>query len=311
MTLSPPSDDLATWISEEVRPTVDTHIEHSLWDRSHREQLWYQIDTGGKRLRPGLVVLAGELCGLEQQACRDSAAGVELLHTFSLVHDDLVDGDRQRRDEPAFWVEYGMDDAVNIGDMLLAHALVLLPEEGTTLAAEAIREMTIGQQLDFEFADRRNVTEGEYLEMVEHKTGALFDLCLELPQTLTDTDLEIDGYSALWPAFQIRDDLLDFEAEKGREAIGNDVRAGKRTLMAIHADDERVYDILDNPAEQTTAEDVDTVQEIFEETGSFDYARHRMHTLADEALAALETLPDSPQRHRLIALGRYCTDRDH
>lgn len=171
--------------------------------------------------------------------------------------------------------------------------------------------MTVGQQLDCALADRRGVTEEEYLEMVEHKTGALFELCLELPQTLTDTDLDIDGYSALWPAFQIRDDLLDFEAGTGRAEIGNDVRAGKRTLMAIHADDERVYDILDTPPAETTSDDIDTVQEIFEETESFEYARQRMDSLATEALTALETLPDSPQRQRLIALSRFCTVRDH
>ncbi len=305
------SDDLATWLAQEVQPMVDDRIERSIRDRRYQDRLRYQVGTGGKRLRPGLVLLVGELCGCDQQPLLDSAVGVELIHTFSLIHDDLVDGDRHRRDDPAFWVEYGTAEAINVGDMLLAHALTLIPDEGTTLAAEAVREMTVGQQVDFALADRRDITEAEYLDMVEKKTGALFDLCVELPQTLTDTDLDIDGYSALWPAFQIRDDLLDFEAGKGRKTIGNDVRAGKHTLMVIHADDERVYDILDKPAEQTTAEDVDTVQEIFEETGSFDYARHRMHTLVDEALAALETLPDSPQRHRLIALGRYCTDRDH
>lgn len=99
---------------------IDDHIERSLRDDRYRERLWYQVGTGGKRLRPGLVLLVGELCGLDQQARRESAAGVELLHTFSLVHDDLVDSDRQRRDEPAFWGEYGQAEAVNIGDMLLA-----------------------------------------------------------------------------------------------------------------------------------------------------------------------------------------------
>lgn len=310
---TPPSstDALLAWLTKEVQPMIDDHIERSLRDDRYRERLWYQVETGGKRLRPGLVLLAGELCGLDQQACRDSAAGVELLHTFSLVHDDLVDGDHYRRDEPAFWVEYGQAEAVNIGDMLLAHALVLVPDEGTTLAAKAVRKMTVGQQLDCALADRRDVTEDEYLEMVEHKTGALFELCLGLPQHLTDTALGIEGYNALWPAFQIRDDLLDFEAGKGRAEIGNDVRAGKRTLMAIHAADERVYDILDKPPAETTDEDVATVQTIFEETGSFEYARQRMHTFATEALTALEPLPDTPQRQRLMALGRYCTDRDH
>lgn len=305
------TEDLQEWLTQEVKPTVDARIDRSLRETRYRDRLWYQVESGGKRLRPGLVMLAGELCGCGRTAILDSAAGIELLHTFSLIHDDLVDGDRLRRDAPAFWVEYGRDDAVNIGDLLLVHALLMLPHDGRSLALEAVQEMAVGQQLEFTFADRRDVTEAEYLEMVTKKTGALFDLCLELSQTLTGTDLEIDSYAALWPAFQIRDDLLDFEAGKGREGIGNDVRAGKRTLLAIHADDKRVYDILDTPPERTTDEDVETVRNIFEETDSFEYARKRMHSHATEALTALESLPESPQRQRLIALGQFCIDRDH
>lgn len=303
--------DFDTWLTQEVQPAIDDHIERSLQSQRHYEQLWYQIQTGGKRLRPGLVMLVGKLCECDDRRLLDCAAGVELLHTFSLVHDDLVDGDQLRRNAPAFWVEYGTDAAVNIGDMLLSHALTLFPDGARSIAAESVRTMTVGQQLDFTLTDRRGVSESEYMEMVRKKTGALFDCCLKLPQTLTETNLGIDGYGALWPAFQIRDDLLDFEAGKGRSAIGGDVRAGKRTLLAIHADDAQVYDILDKPAEDTTDEDVRTVQTIFEESGSFTYARQQMHSLASEAIAVLSTLPDSPQRRRLTTLARYCTDRDH
>ncbi|WP_330633572.1 polyprenyl synthetase family protein [Halocatena halophila] len=306
-----PADEVGTWLTQEVRPAVDGYIERSVQSHRYHDRLWYQVETGGKRLRPGLVLLISDLCGLGQSPKLDSAAAIELLHTFSLIHDDLVDGDRVRREEPAFWVEYGTDDAVNIGDLLLVYALSLVPEGGKSVALEAVHGMAVGQQLDFELSDRRDVTEAEYMEMVKYKTGALLELCLSLPQILTDTDLGIDGYNALWPAFQIRDDLLDFEAGKGRAEIGNDVRAGKRTLMAIHADDDRVYDILDKPAAETTDEEIETVQKIFEETNSFEYARQRMDSLATEALTALESLPDTPQRHRLIALGRFCTDRDH
>lgn len=302
-------EDIPKWLSEEVQPFVNPHIERSLRNCRYSDRQLYQIKTGGKRLRPGVLMLIGELCGLDQQRLQDCAVGVELLHNFSLIHDDLIDGDKVRRNEPAFWVKYGRDDAINIGDLLLSHALSSFPEEATTRAIKATREMTIGQQLGFSLADRQNVSEDEYMEMVKKKTGSFFELCLDLPQTFTDTNLNIDGYNALWPAYQIRDDLLDFEAGKGRDAIGNDIREGKHTLMVIHADDERVYDILNKPTNATTSEDVATVQEIFAKTESFEYARQRMHTYATDALTALETLPDSPQRRRLTALARYCTDR--
>lgn len=305
------STTFRTWLTQVVQPLVETQIKRTLNDCEFRDRQWYPISTGGKRLRPALIFLAGELCSCDRGPLIDSAAGVELLHVSSLIHDDIIDNDRTRHNEPTYWAKYGHNEAVNIGNMMAYHGIALIPSKGQTLAATAAREMTIGQQQEFDFEDRQDVTEEAYLDMVQKKSGALFDLCLELPQTLSGTDLDISGYSALWPAYQIRDDLLDFEASKGRTAIGSDVRAGKRTLMVIHADDDHVYDILDKSPEETTNEDVAIVQTIFEERGSFEYARQCMHTYATEALAALESLPDSSQRQRLIALGQYCTIRDH
>lgn len=307
---SPSSKSVSEWLSKEVQPFVDTHIKQSLQSYEYYDLLIYQTKTGGKRLRPGLIMLIGELCELDQQQLQDCAVGVELLHTFSIIHDDLVDGDEVRRNSPSFWATYGSDQAVNIGDMVLAQALKSFPDASTRLAIETTRKMTVGQQLDFALADRRDGTEDEYFEMIERKAGALFNLCLDLPQDLTDTELDIDGYSSLWPAFQIRDDLLDFEIGKGRNAIGNDVREGKRTLMAIHADDEHVYNILDKPRNETTDEDVAAVQRIFTETESFDYARKRMNTCAEEAISSLESLPDCSERQYLIQMAQYIIDRD-
>lgn len=303
-------EDIFHWLAQDVKPTVDSHIKANLKRYQYNHSLQYQVDTGGKRLRPGLTLLSASLCGLSREDVLDTAAGIELIHTFSLIHDDLVDGDRYRRDEPTFWVEYNKADAVNIGDMLLTHALLLFPKSCQEQAIKTVQEMTKGQQMDLEFSNRRDVTIKEYMEMVKKKTGTLFDLSLDIPQTISETDLGIDDYSALWPAFQIRDDLLDFEKEKGRESIGNDVRMGKRSLMAIHADSENVYRILDKEPEETTQSDIQEVMRIYREKGSFAFAHERMHEFSERSFHSIDNLPDSTNRCKLEALSRYLVDRD-
>lgn len=299
------------WLKNEVRPAVDDRVNDIVDDSSFSERLMYQIRTGGKRIRPGLTLTAAELCGLDRDHALNLAAGIELIHTYSLVHDDLADGDRVRRGEPAFWEEFGQCDAINIGDMLLAHALESLPESVIPRAVATVRTMTEGQQLDFDFTNRRNCTVEEYLTMVWKKTGVLLDFCIAAPQLASGTTIGIDQrrLGRLWQAFQIRDDVLDLERGNGRDSIGNDIREGKRTLMVVHADDEKIYDILDKPPTETTGADIDTVCERFESNGSIGFARQRMKSDANDAMNVLSVLPDSHQRDRLIALCQFVTER--
>ena len=114
----------------------------------------------------------------------------------------------------------------------------------------------------------------------------------------------------LGPAFQIRDDLLDFEEGKGREKTGNDVREGKRTLMVVHADNEKLYDILDKPFNETTEEDIERAKEILETEGSFDYARQKMEQMANKAISSLDDLPDCREKDKLREFGLFLVRRD-
>lgn len=300
-----------SWLEREVRPAVDDRIEQVLSESAFSDRLTYQIRTGGKRVRPGLVLTSAELCGLDRDRALDLAAGVELIHTYSLVHDDLVDNDEVRRGEPAFWRAFDRSDAVNVGDMLLTYALETLPEEVSGRAVATVKAMTEGQQLDLDFADRRDCTVEDYLTMVWKKTGVLFDFCVTAPASLAGTSLGVDHEPLrfLWEAFQIRDDVLDLEPGNGRGTVGNDIRAGKRTLMVVHADDEAIYDVLDKPATETTDADVVFVRERFEAHGSVAFAVRRMTRSADAAADALRELPESPQRERLEALCRFVVER--
>lgn len=299
------------WLKRDIRPVVDDRIREIVGDSPFSERLLYQIRTGGKRIRPGLALTAAELCDLERNRALDVAAGIELVHTYSLIHDDLADGDRVRREEPAFWTEFGRQDAVNIGDMLLSHALEVLSEPVTDRAVGTVRTMTEGQQLDFDFTDRRDCTVDDYLTMVWKKTGVLLDFCIAAPQLEAGTTLAVDRerLGRLWQAFQIRDDLVDLEPNNGRGTIGNDVREGKRTLMVVHAADDAIYDVLDKPSAETLDEDVEFVRRRLESHGSIEFARQRMRTNVRDAVNALAVLPDSPQRDRLVALCEYIVER--
>jgi geranylgeranyl diphosphate synthase type I len=297
------------WLQDEVKPTVDEWIQNRLSSFDYADRLWYPISTGGKRWRPGLALLVAQLCGLDEDDGLDIAAGTELLHNFTLVHDDVMDGDEQRRGEPAVWVKYGKESAINLGDMMFAEAIICLTSVTWEAALETVVQITQGQQMDLDFEDRRDISVDEYLTMVERKTGALLDLCVRAPQVVAGIDIGLEGYSSLGPAFQIRDDLLDFEPGKGRKHVGNDIRAGKRTLMVVHADDDRLYDILDKPFDSTTPEDVNRARAILEEHGSMEFAHDTMTELADQALTSLEVLPESDERAKLRGLGAFLIER--
>lgn len=299
------------WLERDVRPAVDERINDRIDDSAFSDRLGYQIRTGGKRLRPGLTLTVAEACGLERDRALNLAAGIEMIHSYSLVHDDLTDGDRIRREEPSFWVEFGEADAINIGDMLLTHALETLPEPVTERALTTVRVMTEGQQMDLDFTNRRDCTVNEYLEMVWRKTGVLFNLCIAGSQLMSDTTLGLDreALGRLWQAFQIRDDLLDLQPGNGREMVGNDIREGKRTLMVVHADDTEIYDILDAPPDETTDDNVMFVRDRFESHGSIDFARRQMRAGVKSAADALTAVPSGPHRDRLAALCEYAVAR--
>ncbi len=299
------------WLQEEVKPWVDHRIKEKLKNHEYPDRIWYPISTGGKRWRPGLALLTGRLCGLDKDDDRlaNIAAGIELLHNFTLVHDDVMDGDEYRRGQPSAWRKYGEASAINLGDMMFAKAITLFPERSKERALDTVVEITIGQQIDLDSEGQKDISIEEYMRMIKKKTGSLLDLSLEAPQLISDKNIKLEKYSLLGPAFQIRDDLLDFEEGKGREKIGNDVRAGKRTLMIIHADDQRVYDILDKPFEETTKEDIEKVKKILEDKGSIEFARNKMEELANEALGSLSSLPDTEEKKKLEELGEFLIKR--
>jgi geranylgeranyl diphosphate synthase type I len=205
-------------------------------------------------VRPALCLLACEAAGGDRQTAVPAAAAVELVHAFSLVHDDIQDRDRERHHRPAVWTVWGEAQAINAGDALLALAHLALGElrdgglspdsvlQAVRRLDEATLEMVEGQVLDLQMEDREDADVREYLDMVSRKTGALFGCALELGALAATAAPEVQAAfgrlgSALGVAFQMRDDMLGAwgdEAKTGKPA-GADILRRKKSLPIVLA----------------------------------------------------------------------------
>lgn len=277
------------------------------------EPVWHHMDTGGKRIRPALCVLTCEALGGRGDDALPFAAGVELLHNMFLVHDDLEDGDTVRRDRETVWVKFGMPNAVNVGDYLLAvayEAVVRTPVEPATLAA-LVREFTEtykttcrGQAMDINRRARPDLTVEDYLHMVTLKTGRYLALGMAGGAMVAGAGADVvaaiqELSTSMGPAFQIRDDVIDLTAGKGRGGmVGCDIREGKPSILYAHAlnaadADQRAFivDVMARPRGEVTDADVERVTAIYAELGSVEFATAEAERIVARAYDTLERIP--------------------
>jgi geranylgeranyl diphosphate synthase, type I len=290
-----------------------------------------QVAGGGKRLRAALAVLASELFGEPAAACLDFAAAIEHLQNLSLIHDDIADGDRERRSQTTMWVRHGVGHAVNIGDGFLPLVTLSILEAPYTdavklrlfhLLAEYGLEMVEGQALDLNLRTRTDVSLQDYFDCTAKKTGALLSLATAGGAVIGGGREEhlvlLREFSTLaGVAFQIRDDLLDLEGGKGRRR-GSDVLEGKRTILTVHAAQHagtrrraRLFRILDKPRGAKSSSDVGWVLDLYRELGTDSFARGVGAELLGEASKHLLRLPDTPAKFRLLRLAKYLGERRH
>lgn len=256
----------------------------------------------GKRIRPVLTLLCCEASGGEWHTALPAAAAVELLHNFSLIHDDIEDGDPVRRGRPALWKQWGIAQAINAGDALytLAHmALNDLIDRGVPanhiLAARrsfdrACLVLTQGQHLDLGFESRTSVTEAEYLRMVYGKTAALIEAACGLGAQVPGSDL-VSHYKdfgrELGLAFQIQDDLLGIwgDPEVTGKPAGNDLRNHKKSLPVAYG-----LDRSEDLRRLYTQSDVDVAAVVAEldRAGARDYAEQLAAQYHRQAVSALD-----------------------
>ena len=294
------------------------------------EPIRYHLNAGGKRLRPALCLLTCEALGGDSEQALPFAAAVELLHNMLLLHDDIEDGDEMRRDQPTVWKRYGVPNAINVGDYLLGRAfraVTLSPVEADlrTRLLEVFLdtyERTVeGQALDINArSDPRFDTE-RYLHMAELKTGHYLVLGMVGGALIADApEMTVQCLRRLGenmgPAFQIRDDLLDLTASKGRGGMkASDIREGKASILYAHAlahsmpdEERRLLEIMRKPREQTGEEDIAWVLSLYARCGSPAFALETADRLIEQALKAIEYLPIE-QQSPLRALVTYMVER--
>jgi len=307
----------------------------------------YLLDAGGKRLRPTVFLTTAEALAdveplsteyrsfppLDDSGPVDVMAGavsVEVIQSFTLIHDDIMDDDDLRRGVPAVHKEYDLETAILAGDTLYSKAFEIMLEtnaksdrvvDAFEVLATTCTDICEGQSLDVTFEERTDVSPDEYLEMVEQKTAVLYAASACLPAILLGADDEtIDelyGYGLdVGRAFQIQDDVLDLTvpSEQLGKQRGSDLVENKQTLITVHAREQGVdVDNLvdtDDVDAVTEAEIDDAVAEL-EAAGSISYANQTARDLVERGKNRLEVLPDNEARDLLCELADYLIERGY
>ena len=328
--------DLLTSIME-VKPLIEQRIETSLKASRHERlgnAMMHLIEGGGKRMRATLPWLIAKAVGDSHAGLLDIGAAIETVPNFTLVHDDIMDDDEVRRGRNAVHIEYGLPTAINAGDAMLAIAFERLVQAENVdhedipalvnRVAWMVRRVSEGQQLDIEFEDRLNVSEDDYLEMIEGKTAVMFWICAEIGASISGADDETVQLMAEWGkalglCFQLMDDVIDVlsdSATLGKPA-GSDIAQGKRTLMIIHAMQqpdgpvkERLMAVLGKGDEVSEAALADGLAALAE-LGSVDYAREKAEAFHAQAHACLARLQETPAMTALRELTDFQLARLH
>jgi geranylgeranyl diphosphate synthase type I len=330
---------------ERVNASVDDYLPaddpERLWEASR-----YLLKAGGKRLRPTVLLLAAEAVADVDPLSTDyrqfpaldgdavdvmaAAISIEVIQSFTLIHDDIMDEDDLRRGVPAVHREYDLSTAILAGDTLFSTAFEIMlatgaaPEnavETVRTLAETCTRICEGQSLDVEFERRSEISTDEYLDMVERKTAALYGAAATTPAILLDADEETAD--ALYRygidagrAFQIQDDVLDLTVPSDRlgKQRGSDLVENKETLITLHAREQGVdvdglVDAAD--AESVTEREIEAAVAELRAAGSIDHARETARDLVARSKDRLTVLPDNEARARLTDIADYLIDRGY
>jgi octaprenyl-diphosphate synthase len=318
---------------QDIRRPIDGELDHfrTYFRAAMKNRVFlldqvvqYLLRQKGKQLRPMLVLLTARACGGVTESSYRAAALVELLHTATLVHDDVVDEADRRRGMFSINALWKNKVAVLLGDFLLSRGLLLALDnkeyELLHIVSDAVRRMSEGELLQIEKARKLDIDEATYFSIISDKTASLIAACTSCGAHSAGVD---DSTRAamnrfgqeLGMAFQIRDDLFDFGVKDVGKPLGIDLQEKKMTLPLIHAlsasdaaERKRIMRIVRQKKKSRT--DVETVAAFVQQAGGIDYARRTMHDYADRALAELETLPATDAREALADLVRYTITRE-
>ena len=304
---------------EKFRQAVKSRV--SLLDRI----MQYIIKRKGKQVRPMFVFLSAKLFGPVSESTHRAAALVELLHTATLVHDDVVDESMERRGFFSINALWKNKIAVLVGDYLLSKGLLLSLKNNDfntlKILSEAVEKMSEGELLQIEKTRKLNLSEDVYFEIIKNKTASLLSSACAAGTWSTTMDLEKTEQMKLFGekagiAFQIKDDLFDYGSASIGKPTGNDIKEKKLTLPLIYtlntvdpAKKKKLIYILKN--ENRQKKNVQWVINEVVEAGGITYAEQVMNNYRDEAITLLHQFPQNEIRDGLEALVRYTTDRKY
>lgn len=283
----------------------------------------YIIEAGGKRLRPALVTLSGNLTGAPQAHTHEMAAVIEFIHTATLLHDDVVDESDLRRGRQTANAAFGNAASVLVGDFLYSRAFQMMVEVGSTrvmgVMAEATNIISEGEVLQLMNVRDAETDEANYLKVVRYKTAKLFEAACRVGAILgkaTERDeqaLAIYG-AHVGTAFQLIDDVLDYSgdfAETGKN-VGDDLAEGKPTLpliYAMRAGNAAQRATVKNAIEAGGKDDLDNVIAAIRATGALEYTHEAARREAKTAADAIAHFPDSVYRDALLELCAFAVER--
>jgi octaprenyl-diphosphate synthase len=283
----------------------------------------YIINSGGKRLRPLLALLAARACEYQGDAHIQVAAIVEFIHTATLLHDDVVDASELRRGKKTANAIWGNEASVLVGDFLYSRAFQMMVEidhmRVLDILAETTNTIAEGEVMQLMNCNEPDTTEAQYIDVIQSKTAKLFEAATRLGAILADRDEETEVALAkygmhLGTAFQLIDDTLDYSStsEDIGKNIGDDLAEGKPTLPLIQA-------MRKSPTEQKNLiseairsgglDNIDEVMQIIESTHSIAYTRELARGEADNAINSLNCLPETPYKKALAELAHFAVER--
>ena len=285
----------------------------------------YILRRKGKQMRPLLVFLTAKLNGNITEPTYIAATFIELLHTASLVHDDVVDDAHERRGALSVNALWNSKIAVLVGDYMLSKGMLISVEKNRfdmlEIVSEAVKSMSEGELLQLQKARKLNIREEDYFKIIISKTAALLSACTACgARSVTDDSETIqlmkDFGENIGIAFQIRDDLLDYEGTGlTGKTVGNDIKEKKITLPLIHAleqspDSKKRYILSIVKNKKKTKAEIIEVITFVSDYGGMEYAEIKMNQYRDKALAILDSYPESDVKKSLKEFVFYTTSRE-
>lgn len=296
--------------------------------RSETNRLQSAIDrilnASGKHVRPLLVLLTAKACGQVTDNTINSAVLLELLHTATLIHDDVIDETKQRRGVPSLNAIFDNRISVLVGDYVLSTALIRSIQTGNLqiigIVSNLGRDLSEGEIKQLETAEESIIDESCYMQVIRKKTAMLLSACAEIGSISVGASGEMmekcrEFGEYLGYCFQIKDDIFDYfkEANIGKPT-GNDIREGKVTLPLLHALKTGRREEVDKclriiKEKDFTTENISLLIDFAKANGGIEYAEQRMQEYRDKAVEVLMTLPESEAREGLLLLADYIVER--